>query len=79
MACNCGKNKRLPPVSGQRSVPNGATGPAMHVWFYALPPEESGLEPARFYLLREARWYAQRQKGPGWMIEGRSEPDEVAV
>jgi hypothetical protein len=45
----------------------------MRVVFYAIPPSEEQ-EPVRFETLREARWYAQRQRGPGWMIEGRSEP-----
>ena len=78
MACNCG-SKRLPKIVGARSAPDPGVSNPLHVWFYAVPPDSSGLEPVRFYLLREARWYAQRQKGPGWMIEGRSEPDEVQV
>ena len=72
IACNCGKNRRLPKVSRPALVASDA-GEATHVYFYAIPPEGQG-DPERFLTLREARWYAQRQKGPGWTIEGRREP-----
>ena len=79
MACNCG-NKRLPKITGQRSAPNlSGTANNDHVWFYSVAPDELGLEPVRFYTLREARQHAQRQKGPGWMVEGRNEPDREQV
>ena len=71
MACNCGKNRRLP-IATKPNVAKQETG---HVWFYAIPPESSADEPSRFPTLREARWFAQRQSGPGWMIEGRRETD----
>lgn len=73
MACNCGKNRRLPIATQPATAKQQATG---HVWFYAIPPESSTTEePSRFPTLREARWFAQRQRGAGWMIEGRREPD----
>lgn len=71
IACNCGKNRRLPKVTQPTAA--APSGVATHVFFYAIPPEGQG-EPERFQTLREARWYAQRQSGPGWMIEGRREP-----
>lgn len=69
MACSCGKNRKLPVV---RSVPRGE-GVAGRTWFWAVPPGE---DPAvRFETLREARQHAQKQRGPGWLIEGRWEAD----
>ena len=70
IACNCGKNKRLP---GTRSLPAGRTAPGTttSVFFYAIPPEGEG-EPERFPTLREARIRAQRG-GRGWEVAGRKE------
>jgi len=55
-------------LEAEPAVESGPT----HVYFYAIPPEGQG-DPERFATLREARWYAQRQRGPGWAIEGRRE------
>lgn len=73
MACNCGKNRRLPKIVQPEPLPAGSASGSTHVFFYAIPPEGSDVEPSRFATLREARWYAQRQKSPGWAIEGRRE------
>ena len=69
MACSCGKGRRLPKVQ-PGSVPAGVRS---HVFFYAVPPDGVAGDAVRFDSLREARWFAQRQQGPGWLIEGRRE------
>lgn len=70
MACNCGKRSRMTGAAAQRAA-RGEIVKSGTRWWFAVPPQGSGLGEEMFRSLQEARAVARRG-GYGWSVEGRT-------